>query len=355
MPVRTDPAPGTDQPSGHPLAIPTAAGDDPAPATAGDGGLLLPGDLTAVGTYVAAAQADATRAAYARDVAAWTTWCAGRSLSSALPADPLTVAAWLAAMADDGRSPRYVSRRLSALNDAHRSAGHPAPGDSEGVRRTLAGIRRTAARAGYRPRRARALDTATVRALVEDLPDTLPGRRDRCLILVGYALGLRASDLVWLRIEDLTPAGHGGLDVLLRFSKTDQEGAGETLALAEGVREVTCPVRAARAWLAALAEQGVTSGPLFRSVGKGRSPRLGATPLTTRSVDLVLERAAQRAGVSTEGLSPHSLRRGFATTAYAQGVSEKEISRTGRWRSLVVRSYDASGRWADPASGSLGL
>ncbi|RBY77290.1 integrase [Geodermatophilus sp. TF02-6] len=316
---------------------------------------MSPAELASVGSYVAAAQADSTRAAYRRDVAAWATWCAGRSLPAGLPADPLHVAAWLAGLADAGHSPRYIARRLSALNDAHRAAGHVAPGDSAGVRRTLAGIRRTATRTGYRPRQARALDTPTVRALVEDLPGTPAGLRDRALILVGYALGLRASDLVGLRVEDLTPAGHGGLDVLLRFSKTDQNGAGQTLALAEGVREATCPVRAVRAWLAALAERGVTSGPLFRSVGKGRSRRLGATALTTRSVDLVLARAAARAGVATTGLSPHSLRRGFATTAYASGVSEKEISRTGRWTSLVVRSYDASSRWADPASGSLGL
>ncbi|MGY1780046.1 site-specific integrase [Geodermatophilus sp. SYSU D01036] len=319
------------------------------------GGVVPATDLTAVGTYLAASLAESTRTAYARDLAAWADWCRSRSLPSALPADPLAVAAWLAAMADAGHSPRYVARRLSALNDASRTAGHPPPGDSEGVRRTLSGIRRTAARAGVRPRRARALDTATVRALVEDLPDTLAGVRDRALVLVGYALGLRASDLVGLRIEDLGPAGHGGLDVLLRYSKTDQEGAGETLALAPGVRAATCPVRAVRAWQAALAEQGVTSGPLFRSVGKGRTPRLGAGALTTRSVDLVLERAAERAGVPTEGLSPHSLRRGFATTAYARGVPEKEISRTGRWRSLVVRTYDDSSRWADPASGALGL
>lgn len=321
----------------------------------GQAGLLLPGDLTSVGSYVEAAQSSATREAYRRDVVAWTTWCAGRDLPPGPPADPLHVAAWLASSADAGHSPHYIARRLSALNDAHRTAGEVGPGDHPGVRRTLAGIRRTAARTGFQPQRARALDTATVRVLVEDLPDTLAGLRDRALILLGYALGLRASDLVWLVIQDLTPAGHGGLDVVLRFSKTDQDGAGETLALAEGVREATCPVRAVRAWLAALAEQGVTSGPLFRSVGKGRSQRLGTAALTTRSVDLILERAAVRAGVSAEGLSPHSLRRGFATTAYAQGVSEKEISRTGRWRSLVVRSYDASSRWADPASGSLGL
>jgi site-specific recombinase XerD len=320
---------------------------------AGDG--LPPAeDLAAVGSYLAASQADSTRQAYARDVAAWRTWCSGRGLT-ALPADPLTVAAWLAHLADAGHSPRYIARRLSALNAAHRSAGHAAPGDTEGVRRTVAGIRRTAARTGRRPHQARPLDTATVRALVDELPKTLAGRRDRALILLGYALGLRASDLVWLRIEDLSPAGHGGLDVLLRFSKTDQEGAGDTLALAEGVRAATCPVRAVRAWTTALAAQGVTSGPLFRSVGKGTTQRLGTTALTTRSVSLILTRAAVRAGVPHGHLSPHSLRRGFATTAYAQGVPEKEISRTGRWKSLVVRSYDASSRWADPASGSLGL
>ncbi len=330
------------------------AGESAVVPTADDA-LLLPGDLDAVGAYVAAAQAASTRESYARDLRAWAAWCAARSLPSGLPADPLRVAAWLAATADEGHSPSTVARRLSALNDASRGAGHPAPGDSEGVRRTLAGIRRTAARAGHRPRRARAVDTATVRALVEDLPDGLAGLRDRALVLVGFALGLRASDLCALRIEDLTPAGHGGLDVLLRYSKTDQDGAGETLALAEGVRAVTCPVRAVGAWRTALAERGVTTGPLFRSVGKGRTERLGTAALTTRSVDLVLRRAAARAGVPVEGLSPHSLRRGFATTAYAQGVPEKEISRTGRWRSLVVRSYDASSRWADPASGSLGL
>jgi site-specific recombinase XerD len=337
---------------GLPMTDPSAT--SPAPVHPTGSALPTPEDLAALGSYLAAAQTESTRRAYARDLAAWRTWCAGRGLT-ALPADPLAVAAWLAHLADAGHAPRYIARRLSALNDAHRSAGHPAPGDTEGVRRTLAGIRRTAARTGYRPRRARPVDTATVRALIEELPDTLAGRRDRALILLGYALGLRASDLVWLRIEDLSPAGHGGLDVLVRFSKTDQEGAGETLALAEGVREATCPVRAVRAWTSALAAQGVTTGPLFRSVGKGAGQRLGTTALSTRSVALMLTRAAARAGVADEGLSPHSLRRGFATTAYAQGVPEKEISRTGRWKSLVVRSYDASSRWADPASGSLGL
>jgi hypothetical protein len=46
----------------------------------------------------------------------------------------------------------------------------------------------------------------------------------------------------------------------------------------------------------------------------------------------------------------------MATTAYAAGVPEREIARLGRWRSVsILRGYDASSRWADPASVRLGL
>src|SRR3954465_748742 len=101
------------------MTVPGEGGPGAAPEPAADG-LLLPGDLTSVGTYVAASLADSTRKAYARDLAAWSAWCRSRSLPVTLPADPLAVASWLAAMADDGHSPRYVARRLSGPH-------HPTP------------------------------------------------------------------------------------------------------------------------------------------------------------------------------------------------------------------------------------
>lgn len=319
-----------------------------------DGGLLLAADVERVGRYAEAATAAATRRAYAQDWRVWTAWCAARG-EQPLPADPLSVAAYLTGLAESGSPPSTVTRRLTGIARVHRDAGLISPSEHEGVRRVMRGIRRTAAADGIRPAKARAVDTATVRALVEDLDTaSLAGLRDRCLILVGFALGLRASDLVWLNAADLTPAATGGgLDVLVRHSKTDQEGAGETLALAPGVRDATCPVRAVDAWVTAA---GLTGGPLLRSVSKGSTPTVGTGRMATSSVARILIRAAGRAGVPTAALSPHSLRRGYATSAYANGVSEREIARTGRWRSLVVmRGYDASSRWADPASGRLGL
>lgn len=50
----------------------------------------------------------------------------------------------------------------------------------------------------------------------------MAGARDRVVILLGYALGLRASDLVGLGVGDLTAIGEG-LDVYVARSKTDQD------------------------------------------------------------------------------------------------------------------------------------
>ncbi|SDD29893.1 Site-specific recombinase XerD [Geodermatophilus telluris] len=330
---------------------PTGAGE--AVVSAAEGGLVLPGDVAAVGRYLTAAKAESTRRAYDADFRAWSAWARERGFTP-LPAADAAVATYLAALGDAGASPRTIARRLSGIGHAHREAGYPSPSEHPGTREVLRGIRRTAARDGRRPRKARALDTQTIRALVEDLPPGPAGLRDRAVILTSFALGLRASDVCGLDVGDLTPAGHGGLDVTIRWSKTDQEGAGEVLALAPGVRARTCPVRALQAWVEAADLGG--SGPLFRSVGRGAQPRIGRTRMARSSVRLVLRRAAERAGVPLEGLSPHSLRRSFATEGYRAGVSERELARTGRWASVTtMRGYDSSSRWADPASARLGL
>ena len=341
--------------SSHTVAGARASGSGevvPTATAGGDGGMVLPGDVESVGRYLDAAKAESTRRAYDADFRAWSAW-AGRRGFTPLPAADAAVAAYLAALSDAGASPRTVARRLSGIGHAHREAGHPSPSEHPGTREVLRGIRRASARGGRRPKKARAVDTATIRALVEDLPTGVAGLRDRALILTSFALGLRASDACGLDVTDLVPAGHGGLDVTVRWSKTDQEGAGEVLALAPGVRVQTCPVRALQAWVEAA---GLESGPLFRSVGRGAAPRIGPTRMARSSVRLVLLRAAERAGVPLEGLSPHSLRRSFATEGYKAGVSERELARTGRWASVTtLRGYDASSRWAAPASARLGL
>src|ERR687893_1558467 len=239
-------APPAGTPSADPatgvLTTTTGAGV-PAVAGAGDGGLVLPGDVESVGRYLTAARAESTRKAYDADFRAWSAWARQRGFPP-LPAADAAVAAYLAALSDAGASPRTIARRLSGIGHAHREAGHPSPSEHPGTREVLRGVRRTAARDGRRPKKARAVDTETIRALVEDLPAGVAGLRDRALILTSFALGLRASEVSGLDVSDLSPSGHGGLDVTIRWSKTDQEGSGEVLALAPGVRAHAGPVRA---------------------------------------------------------------------------------------------------------------
>jgi integrase len=61
--------------------------------------------------------------------------------------------------------------------------------------------------------------------------DTTAGLRDRALLLVGFALGLRRSELVALNAEDLSPSPDGVV-VRITKSKTDQAGHGTELLLA---------------------------------------------------------------------------------------------------------------------------
>jgi integrase len=90
------------------------------------------------------------------------------------------------------------------------------------VRAVLRGIRRTigAAREGKAPATADVL-----KQMLALCPDTLAGASDRALLALGFAGAFRRSELVALEVADLAETPDG-LRVLIRHSKTDQEGQG---------------------------------------------------------------------------------------------------------------------------------
>jgi len=196
--------------------------------------------------YARLAKAPNMRRAYRADWADFTAWCRAHDRAP-LPAAPETVALYLAALAGH-RKTSTLARRLSAISQAHQVAGHPSPTKDQSVRAVAAGIRRTkgTAQEGKAP-----TVTADVRLMVVALPDTLMGRRDRALLLLGFAGAFRRSELVALDVADVAERPEG-LAVTIRRSKTDQEGAGRT-------------VRATRAWLAAA---GIVQGPLFQAINR---------------------------------------------------------------------------------------
>jgi hypothetical protein len=93
--------------------------------------------------------------------------------------------------------------------------------------------------------------------------------------------------------------------VTIRRSKTDQEGAGATVAIVRG--SVACPVEALKVWLGGA---GITEGAIFRRVNKGG--KVLPERLTAQSVALIVKAHARRAGLDPRVFAGHSLRSGAA-------------------------------------------
>ena len=293
-----------------------------------------------------AAKAPATLRAYRSDWAHFEAWC-GAHGADALPASPDTVALYLTDLARVAK-PSTLQRRVSSISQAHQAAGHPTPTSDLRVRTTLAGIRRTL---GTAPEQKTPALTADVRTMVEAMPDTLAGARDRALLLLGFAAALRRSELVGLDVADVAEQ-NDGLVITVRRSKTDQDAVGRRVGVPYGSHPATCPVRAVRAWRAAA---GIDDGPVFHPVD--RHGRVGEARLSGTAVALIVKRAAARVGLDPDQFAGHSLRAGLATSAAAAGASERAImAQTGHKSLPMVRSYIREGSlFRDNAAALVGL
>ncbi|WP_410173612.1 tyrosine-type recombinase/integrase [Frankia nepalensis] len=372
-----------------PDRLPVLAADVTA-GGAGDG-QLAEALAERVTQYARAARATSTWKAYDTDLRHFRGWCAAQpGAPVAVPASALTVAGYLAALADAGYKPSTIRRRLAAISVAHQLARVAAnPAASPEVATVWDGIRRIH---GARPERKAALETSLltrVLAAIDDPPpraaadpaagaagdqaagDQGPGgpagdagaaargraaalaaARDRALLLVGFAGCLRRSELVGLDVADIDVTADG-LVLTIRSSKTDQRGEGALVGVAYGSYRQTCPVRAWQAWAAAAALAG---GPAFRGVNRHGAG--GAGRLHPSSVARIVQRRAEAAGLDPADFAGHSLRSGFATAAARAGASDRAIMRQGRWRSASsLDSYVRPGRLfdRDNPSGRVGL
>jgi len=110
-----------------------------------------------------------------------------------------TVGVYLTTLAEAAKV-STLTRRLSALSQAHQAAGFDSPSQAPVVRQLMKGIRRTlgTAQTGKSPVKVEHLRTITA-GLDPDRPLDI---RDRALVLVGFAGAFRRSELAGLNIED---------------------------------------------------------------------------------------------------------------------------------------------------------
>ncbi len=278
------------------------------------------------------AAAPATLRAYRADWADYAAWCATNGFTP-VPAAPATVGAYLTSLAGH-RAPTTIRRRLAAIGKAHRFNDLPWNPAHRDIREPLQALLRLH---GRPIEKAAALSLDMLRQLVATCDRTARGRRDRALLLIGFAAALRRSELVALQVEDVARVG-GGLRLRIARGKTDQAGEGAEIGLPRGKYAETCPVLAFEAWQEVAKRR---AGPLFRRISTGGG--IADTALHPDAVRRVLAYRIQQSGLSVEGfdrMSAHALRVGFITEAYGKGVRDEDIMRHTRHRDLrTMRGY----------------
>ncbi|MGH8613361.1 MAG: tyrosine-type recombinase/integrase [Gammaproteobacteria bacterium] len=183
----------------------------------------------AAGVFARASKAASTLRSYRADAADFTAWCKRHGLEP-LPASVDMLAAYLAHLANTGMKASSITRRCAGLRYMHRVAGYEPATNSEAIKTVLAGIRRSL---GVAPVRKAPATAEALEAMLAVTPtDTLRGLRDRAILLLGFAGALRRSELVALDVVDLESDAEG-VRVIIRRSKTDQEGAGDFVPISQ--------------------------------------------------------------------------------------------------------------------------
>ena len=285
--------------------------------------------LTSAAGYALNEKADATRRAYRSDIRLFYAWCdsVGRET---VPAEAATVAAYCAHCADSGSSTSTIKRRLAAIAYAHRLGGFDAPTSAESVKSVFCGIRR---RLGTHADAKAPATAKIVAAMVKHMSSDLSGKRDKALILLGFAAALRRSELVALDLDAIHRTDRGMI-VHIGKSKTDQEGAGADIAVPRGRK-----LRAIEALDDWICSAGLREGAIFRAIGKGG--RLLPGRLTDASVALIVKKWAKRAKLDPTLFSGHSLRAGFVTSALEGGADILKVMDVTRHREVkTLKVYD---------------
>ena len=254
--------------------------------------------------------------AYESDVTQYLAWVAGdrgRKISALTPADldMTSVRSHMVDLNRAGKARSSVARKLSALRTFVKY-----------LRREDL-IEHDPAAMAVAPKRDQTIpvylsEPEMTRLIESPNPGDPLGRRDRAILELFYASGLRLSELVEIDLEDLNlnarmvrVMGKGGKERILPFNQSAAD--------------------ALRAWIKDRA--AILSGTGRREPGTGKHRRASTDPLfinyrgtrlTGRSVDRMLRRYVAQCSTRL-GISPHALRHSFATHLLQRGADLRAI------------------------------
>lgn len=249
------------------------------------------------------------------------------------------LAQWLSSLADAGKSVSTINQAFSAVSQYCESKQINNPTKNITVKRVMSGIRREKGKAPYKKT---ALTFDMLKTVIDNIDrNTLAGKRNAAILLLGFAGAFRRSEISALTVADIerltSSDGRPYLAVTVQHSKTDQCSQGMLKAIVSGKDKRYCPITALDDWLQSA---HIVEGAIFRRISK-TDKLLGLDPLGDKSIAEIIKAAANAARLDKKlDFSGHSLRSGFVTSAIELGANERQVmNQTGHKSNVVLRGY----------------
>jgi integrase len=248
---------------------------------------------------------------------------------SYLPADPMTIRAFIEHSVKAGKKPATIKRYVATIARVHVAAKLLDPCSSEAVR---LGLKKMGRETSARQDQAYPLGWKEIKEFIDTAGEGLDtageglrADRERALLCVAYETLARRGELVALEVKDLDfhPEDGTGL-AMIRRGKTDAEGQGRVAYLS---RET---VRWLKLWLK---HAGIDDGPIFRRlIGQNQIGEV----LNPGSIAPIFKRVAQWIGLperTIKAVSGHSTRVGATQDLAELDIDLAAITQAGGWKS----------------------
>ena len=294
-----------------------------------------------------------TLKAYAQDWAHFARWCRMKG-TAPLPPAPEMIGQYLADLATPStESPALtlstIDRRLSGLAWNYAQRGLMLDRKDPHIATILAGLKCTHARPATQKE---AILRDDILAMVATLPFDLRGLRDRAILLLGYAAGLRRSEIISLDVsEDDTSASHGWIDILDQSAMLtlNARNGWREVEISRGSSDQACPVHALEQWLHFAK---IDFGPIFVRISRDGKRALDAR-LNTKHVARLIKQTVLAAGIRDELpekkrlalFSGQSLRAGQASSTEIDKRYVQKHLNPASAKMPPAPSGDESGSW----------
>jgi integrase len=256
-----------------------------------------------IGSVLATLTAEKTKEAYAAALADFCAWTAERNEPLSKP----LVETWRGALLGRGLSVSSVNQRLSAVRSLFRQAAERGALSAEEALRlsSVANVKQSGQRLGKW-----LTEGEAGKLLAVPDPQTRLGVRDRAILALLVACGLRRDELVRLEVRHLQLREE-------RWVLLDIQGKGRR------IRTVPVPLWVKRLVDRWLGESGIAAGPLFRPLRKGGALTPGTQPVSEDLIYTLVQRSG--AVIGHPELTPHDLRRTCAKLCRKAGGDLEQI------------------------------